>query len=183
MNMFVSTWVLLVAGLVFALPMIHMRVQDSSREMDELCVFALGFSPHFLRVLPFFPRCLRRGLPCSPAPASPQNVYPLSKRAGEAAAPRASWRLSARSENPVAVRVFARCCSPRCRSPLLGVLSCLVALVVITFNVVYAPPLSPRSPSRLSAGYISVHRLSLCMYYGLPRPVCITTRDGTPPAF
>ena len=45
MNMFVSTWVLLVAGLVFALPMIHMRVQDSSREMDELCVFALVFSP------------------------------------------------------------------------------------------------------------------------------------------
>ena len=37
--MFISTWVLLVAGLVFALPMIHMRVQDSSWEMDELCVF------------------------------------------------------------------------------------------------------------------------------------------------
>ena len=68
MNMFVSTWVLLVAGLVFALPMIHMRVQDSSREMDELCVFAVVFSPHFLRALPFFPRCLRRGLPCSLAP-------------------------------------------------------------------------------------------------------------------
>ncbi|KAH9939042.1 MFS general substrate transporter [Epithele typhae] len=36
MNLFISTWVLLVAGLVFALPMIHMRVKDSSREMDEL---------------------------------------------------------------------------------------------------------------------------------------------------
>ena len=71
MNMFISTWVLLVAGLVFALPMIHMRVQDSSREMDELCV-----TSHFLWFL-----CLgwslvpggvshdallwSRGLPCS----------------------------------------------------------------------------------------------------------------------
>jgi len=36
MNMFISTWVLLVAGLFFALPMIHMRVQDTSEyELDE----------------------------------------------------------------------------------------------------------------------------------------------------
>ena len=36
MNMFVSTWALLVAGLVFALPMIHMRVRDHTEEGDEI---------------------------------------------------------------------------------------------------------------------------------------------------
>ncbi|KAI0089942.1 MFS general substrate transporter [Irpex rosettiformis] len=35
MNMFISTWVLLVAGLVFAFPMIHMRVQDYTDEADD----------------------------------------------------------------------------------------------------------------------------------------------------
>ncbi|THG97892.1 hypothetical protein EW026_g4204 [Hermanssonia centrifuga] len=35
MNIFISTWVLLVAGLVFALPMIHMRVQETSED-DEM---------------------------------------------------------------------------------------------------------------------------------------------------
>ncbi|KZT24725.1 MFS general substrate transporter [Neolentinus lepideus HHB14362 ss-1] len=35
MNIFVSTWVLLVAGLVFALPMIHMRVKDHTELVDE----------------------------------------------------------------------------------------------------------------------------------------------------
>ncbi|CAL1696861.1 unnamed protein product [Somion occarium] len=35
MNLFISTWALLLAGLVFALPMIHMRVQDYT-EMDEM---------------------------------------------------------------------------------------------------------------------------------------------------
>ncbi|KAF9261909.1 MFS general substrate transporter [Marasmius fiardii PR-910] len=35
MNMFVSTWVLLVAGLVFALPMIHSRVRDHTEPEDE----------------------------------------------------------------------------------------------------------------------------------------------------
>lgn len=35
MNIFISTWVLLVAGLLFALPMIHMRVKNHTEE-DEL---------------------------------------------------------------------------------------------------------------------------------------------------
>ncbi|OJT12892.1 UNC93-like protein [Trametes pubescens] len=35
MNIFISTWVLLVAGLVFALPMIHMRVKDTTDEFDD----------------------------------------------------------------------------------------------------------------------------------------------------
>lgn len=34
MNMFLSTWVLLVAGLLFALPMIHMRVQDHTDDEE-----------------------------------------------------------------------------------------------------------------------------------------------------
>lgn len=39
MNMFISTWVLLVAGLVFAFPMIHMRVQEYTDEAtDDLYV-------------------------------------------------------------------------------------------------------------------------------------------------
>ena len=42
--MFISTWVLLVAGLVFAFPMIHMRVQDYTDEADdELYVFRIFF--------------------------------------------------------------------------------------------------------------------------------------------
>jgi hypothetical protein len=35
MNVFLSTWVLLVVGLLFALPMIHWRVTDHTDE-DEL---------------------------------------------------------------------------------------------------------------------------------------------------
>ncbi|TFK89271.1 MFS general substrate transporter [Polyporus arcularius HHB13444] len=35
MNIFISTWVLLVAGLIFALPMIHMRVKETTEETDE----------------------------------------------------------------------------------------------------------------------------------------------------
>ncbi|PPR06455.1 hypothetical protein CVT24_002616 [Panaeolus cyanescens] len=35
MNMFISTWVLLVAGLLFALPMIHWRVTDQTETADE----------------------------------------------------------------------------------------------------------------------------------------------------
>ncbi|KAI0685541.1 MFS general substrate transporter [Cytidiella melzeri] len=43
MNMFISTWVLLVAGLVFAFPMIHMRVRDHTDEdLDSL--YELGES-------------------------------------------------------------------------------------------------------------------------------------------
>ena len=34
MNIFISTWVLLVAGLLCALPMIHMRVQDHTEDDD-----------------------------------------------------------------------------------------------------------------------------------------------------
>ena len=33
MNIFVSTWALLVAGLIFALPMIYLRVTDHTDEM------------------------------------------------------------------------------------------------------------------------------------------------------
>ncbi|KAF5355793.1 hypothetical protein D9756_004299 [Leucocoprinus leucothites] len=36
MNIFLSTWVLLIAGLVFALPMIHWRVKDQTEGEDEL---------------------------------------------------------------------------------------------------------------------------------------------------
>ena len=35
MNIFISTWVLLVAGLIFALPMIVMRVKDHTELVDE----------------------------------------------------------------------------------------------------------------------------------------------------
>ncbi|KAF5361690.1 hypothetical protein D9758_007339 [Tetrapyrgos nigripes] len=35
MNLFISTWVLLVAGLVFALPMIYLRVKDHTDASDE----------------------------------------------------------------------------------------------------------------------------------------------------
>ncbi|KAJ8088903.1 hypothetical protein PM082_014149 [Marasmius tenuissimus] len=35
MNIFISTWVLLVAGLLFALPMIHLRVKDYTDIEDE----------------------------------------------------------------------------------------------------------------------------------------------------
>ena len=35
MNIFISTWALLLAGLLGALPMIHMRVRDFT-EMDEM---------------------------------------------------------------------------------------------------------------------------------------------------
>lgn len=38
MNIFVSTWVLLVAGLIFALPMIHLRVKDHTELADETLV-------------------------------------------------------------------------------------------------------------------------------------------------
>ena len=36
MNMFISTWVLLTAGLVFALPMIYSRVKDHTELEDEI---------------------------------------------------------------------------------------------------------------------------------------------------
>lgn len=35
MNMFLSTWILLAAGLVFALPMIHLRVKEHTDIADE----------------------------------------------------------------------------------------------------------------------------------------------------
>ena len=39
MNIFVSTWGLLAAGLVIALPMLHYRVKDHTELADEaLCV-------------------------------------------------------------------------------------------------------------------------------------------------
>ncbi|KAF8961018.1 major facilitator superfamily domain-containing protein [Flammula alnicola] len=42
MNIFVSTWVLLVAGLVFALPMIHMRVKNHTELQDETLYVCFG---------------------------------------------------------------------------------------------------------------------------------------------
>lgn len=35
MNIFISTWVLLIAGLLFALPMVHLRVKDHTDQADE----------------------------------------------------------------------------------------------------------------------------------------------------
>lgn len=35
MNVFISTWVLLAAGLVFAFPMIYMRVKEHTDISDE----------------------------------------------------------------------------------------------------------------------------------------------------
>jgi len=35
MNIFISTWVLLVAGLLFALPMVHLRVKNHTELADE----------------------------------------------------------------------------------------------------------------------------------------------------
>jgi hypothetical protein len=36
MNMLISTWVLLVAGLIFAFPMIYLRVKDHTELEDEI---------------------------------------------------------------------------------------------------------------------------------------------------
>lgn len=36
MNIFLSTWILLVVGLLFALPMIHWRVTDHTEETTDL---------------------------------------------------------------------------------------------------------------------------------------------------
>ena len=35
MNMFLSTWILLLAGLICALPMIHLRVKEHTEIADE----------------------------------------------------------------------------------------------------------------------------------------------------
>lgn len=42
MNIFVSTWVLLVVGLVFALPMIHWRVTDQTDSEEAQYVFSFS---------------------------------------------------------------------------------------------------------------------------------------------
>ena len=45
MNIFISTWVLLAAGLVFALPMIYLRVKDTTLLADEkMLVFRVNIS-------------------------------------------------------------------------------------------------------------------------------------------
>lgn len=36
MNIFISTWVLLVAGLLFILPMIHLRVKEHTELSEEV---------------------------------------------------------------------------------------------------------------------------------------------------
>lgn len=49
MNMFLSTWTLLVAGLIFALPMIHLRVKNHTELADEtLFVYATYFAVFLL---------------------------------------------------------------------------------------------------------------------------------------
>jgi hypothetical protein len=56
MNMFISTWVLLVAGLVFAFPMIYSRVKDHTELEDEiLYVYSICFTGKYccLTYLPF----------------------------------------------------------------------------------------------------------------------------------
>lgn len=46
MNIFASTWALLAAGLLFALPMIHLRVKDHTDLEDEtMCVLFSQSSP------------------------------------------------------------------------------------------------------------------------------------------
>jgi hypothetical protein len=45
MNIFISTWVLLAAGLLFALPMIYLRVKDTTLLADEkMLVFCVNNS-------------------------------------------------------------------------------------------------------------------------------------------
>ncbi|RPD70831.1 MFS general substrate transporter [Lentinus tigrinus ALCF2SS1-7] len=56
MNIFISTWVLLVAGLVFALPMIHMRVKETTEEMDDLYVPSPRASLSLTFPFPFWAR-------------------------------------------------------------------------------------------------------------------------------
>ena len=53
MNMFISTWVLLVAGLVFALPMIYLRVKDHTELADET-LYAPKLLRHLVFCLPLF---------------------------------------------------------------------------------------------------------------------------------
>ncbi|KAI9452191.1 MFS general substrate transporter [Lactarius psammicola] len=48
MNLFLSTWALLIAGLIFSLPMIHLRVKDHTDVEDEV----LAHMDEFHRVLP-----------------------------------------------------------------------------------------------------------------------------------
>jgi len=48
MNLFLSTWALLIAGLVFSLPMIHLRVKDHTDDEDEV----LAHMDELHRVLP-----------------------------------------------------------------------------------------------------------------------------------
>jgi len=48
MNIFLSTWALLIAGLVFSLPMIHLRVKDHTDDEDEV----LAHMDELHRVLP-----------------------------------------------------------------------------------------------------------------------------------
>ena len=45
MNLFISTWVLLIAGLFFLLPMIYMRVTDHTEEETSVPFSSLFFSP------------------------------------------------------------------------------------------------------------------------------------------
>jgi hypothetical protein len=44
MNIFLSTWTLLVAGLIFALPMIHLRVKNHTDLEDETLYVNIHFA-------------------------------------------------------------------------------------------------------------------------------------------
>ena len=49
MNIFLSTWILLVVGLLFALPMIYWRVKDHTENEDELPYI---FDPFSIKIEP-----------------------------------------------------------------------------------------------------------------------------------
>jgi len=44
MNLFISTWALLAAGLIFALPMIYLRVKDTTELADETLYVGYAWS-------------------------------------------------------------------------------------------------------------------------------------------
>lgn len=50
MNMFISTWVLLVAGLVFMIPMMITRIKNTTDLEDEAVYVYLPSNPTFLDV-------------------------------------------------------------------------------------------------------------------------------------
>jgi hypothetical protein len=58
MNIFISTWVLLVAGLIIALPMVHLRIKDYTGIEDETLYAQISsvWYFHAYTVMPLFHR-------------------------------------------------------------------------------------------------------------------------------